>query len=174
MNLTIEQRNLLKSGQYGLDDVQIDELLNLYTDFDTLMNRINTFQQQHESDNYNSDQLFDFLINNNNEYDELASYLDNLTLNTDTYDSDVSGEDNVGGRRRWKTRRRRNRNRKRITKRKRNRKRVTKRKRNRNRNRNRTMRGGRGFTISEDLNPIAYKEDEYDQMNNMLNYNPSN
>jgi hypothetical protein len=138
------------------------------------MNKINTFQQQHESDNYNSDQLFDFLINNNNnnEYDDLASYLDNLSLNTDTYDSDVSGEDNVGGRRRRKTRHRRNRNR--VTKRNRNRNRNRNRKSKRNRNRKRTMRGGRGFTISEDLNPIAYKEDEYDQMNNMLNYNPSN
>ena len=34
----------------------------------------------------------------------------------------------------------------------------------------RKFRGGRGFTTSATTNPIAYKEDEYDQFKNMLNY----
>jgi hypothetical protein len=33
--------------------------------------------------------------------------------------------------------------------------------------------GGRGMTTSVDTNPIGYREDEYDQYKNMLNYNPS-
>ena len=32
------------------------------------------------------------------------------------------------------------------------------------------QRGGRGFTTSETTNPIEYKEDEYDQFKNALNY----
>jgi len=32
------------------------------------------------------------------------------------------------------------------------------------------QRGGRGFTTSETTNPIQYKEDEYDQFKNALNY----
>jgi hypothetical protein len=35
---------------------------------------------------------------------------------------------------------------------------------------NKRQRGGRGFTTSETTNPIAYKEDEYDQFKNALNY----
>lgn len=35
---------------------------------------------------------------------------------------------------------------------------------------NKIQRGGRGFTTSETTNPIAYKEDEYDQFKNALNY----
>ena len=35
-----------------------------------------------------------------------------------------------------------------------------------------TQRGGL-MTISADTNPIAYKEDEYDQLKNILNYDPS-
>lgn len=36
---------------------------------------------------------------------------------------------------------------------------------------NKRQRGGRGFTTSVTTNPIAYKEDEYDQFKNALNYN---
>jgi hypothetical protein len=32
------------------------------------------------------------------------------------------------------------------------------------------QRGGQGFTTSETTNPISYKEDEYDQFKNALNY----
>jgi hypothetical protein len=35
---------------------------------------------------------------------------------------------------------------------------------------NKRQRGGRGFTTSETTNPIAYREDEYDQFKNELNY----
>jgi hypothetical protein len=35
------------------------------------------------------------------------------------------------------------------------------------------QRAGQGFTTTETTNPIAYREDEYDQMINDLNYNPS-
>jgi hypothetical protein len=35
---------------------------------------------------------------------------------------------------------------------------------------NKSQRGGQGFTTSETTNPIAYKEDEYDQFKNALNY----
>jgi hypothetical protein len=33
--------------------------------------------------------------------------------------------------------------------------------------------GGRRMTTSVDTNPIGYREDEYDQDKNMLNYNPA-
>ena len=32
------------------------------------------------------------------------------------------------------------------------------------------LRGGRGITTTETMNPISYKEDEYDQLKNTLNY----
>jgi len=35
---------------------------------------------------------------------------------------------------------------------------------------NKRQKGGRGFTTSVTTNPIAYKEDEYDQFKNALNY----
>ena len=40
-------------------------------------------------------------------------------------------------------------------------------------NRKRGHRGGKGFTTSITTNPIEYKEDEYDQMKNLLNYDPT-
>ena len=33
--------------------------------------------------------------------------------------------------------------------------------------------GGQGFTTSVETNPIQYKEDEYNQFNNAINYDPS-
>jgi len=44
-------------------------------------------------------------------------------------------------------------------------KRITKKSR-----KNKRQKGGRGFTTSVTTNPIAYKEDEYDQFKNALNY----
>ena len=40
----------------------------------------------------------------------------------------------------------------------------------RNTRNNKRQSGGQGFTTSETINPIAYKEDEYDQFKNALNY----
>lgn len=41
------------------------------------------------------------------------------------------------------------------------------------RQKTRKHKGGRGFTTSVETNPIQYKEDEYDQFRNALNYNPT-
>jgi hypothetical protein len=48
----------------------------------------------------------------------------------------------------------------------------TKKTRKTRKNKKRKHRGG-GFTTLEITNPISYKEDEYDQFKNALNYNPS-
>lgn len=49
-------------------------------------------------------------------------------------------------------------------------KRKTKKSKKTRKNRKRRQRGGDGFTTSITTNPIAYKEDEYDQFKNALNY----
>ncbi len=49
-------------------------------------------------------------------------------------------------------------------------KRKTKKSKKTRKHRKRRQRGGDGFTTSITTNPIAYKEDEYDQFKNALNY----
>ena len=49
-------------------------------------------------------------------------------------------------------------------------KRKTKQSKKSRKSRKRLYRGGKGFTTTATTNPIQYKEDEYDQYKNMLNY----
>ena len=74
----------------------------------------------------------------------------------DYTDEDTDNSDMDGGKRRYKRR---------TTN-----KRKTKKSKKTRKHRKRRQRGGDGFTTSITTNPIAYKEDEYDQFKNALNY----
>jgi len=81
------------------------------------------------------------------------------TLSEESIDNSLE----LGGKRKSKRR---------TTNKRKTKKSKTKKSRKTRKNKKRKHRGG-GFTTSEMNNPIAYKEDEYDQFKNALNYNPS-
>jgi len=85
--------------------------------------------------------------------------IDNSTLNT-------TMDNSVGGKRRTNKRKSKKARKSKKTKKSRKSKKTRK-------TRKRRQCGGQGFTTTETTNPIAYKENEYNQMLNDLNYKPS-
>lgn len=187
---TQEQNSLLNN--IGLNNNQIQHLEDLGATYEQIANKINEIESR--NDNVitgNSDDIADLIV------EEVQNELMNLsTLSEDNADNDDIDEESMhlseldvsprysgnttdeeysqfnGGRRykkyskkrRYLKTHRTNKRRKYIN----NKRRCTNKRKCNNKRHN--HKGGKGMTDSEDTEPNAYKEDEYDQMKNAINY----
>ncbi len=116
----------------------------------------------------NLNQTIPHALNDDHDMDVDDDFLNLSDLNvSDRFSGNTSYEDNSqmdGGKRRKLNKRQTNK------KRKSNKRRTNKRRINKRSNKKYYSKGGKGMTDTEDIDPIGYKEDEYDQLKNALNY----
>jgi hypothetical protein len=194
-SLSQSEVNQLKN--FGFSDYQIETLQDFDVTIDYVMNKINDLEGENGFSG-NSDELVDYIMDqiHSEQMEQGHNGEDNTTMSIDTQNTngtmDTDGtmdidELNVsqnsmdnyttdeedmsqtfGGKR--KTNKRKT-NKRKTNKRKTNKRKTNKRKTKQSKkSRKRLYRGGKGFTTTATTNPIQYKEDEYDQYKNMLNY----
>jgi hypothetical protein len=187
--LSQSEVNQLKN--FGFSDYQIETLQDFDVTIDYVMNKINDLEGENGFTG-NSDELVDYIMDqihseqmeqgHNGEDDTTMSIetqntngtmdMDELNVSQNSMDNYTTDEEDMsqtfGGKR--KTNKRKT-NKRKTNKRKTNKRKTNKRKTKQSRkSRKRLYRGGKGFTTTATTNPIQYKEDEYDQYKNMLNY----
>lgn len=183
--LSQSEVNQLKN--WGFSDYQIETLQDFDVTIDYVMNKINDLEGENGFTG-NSDELVEYIMDqihseqmeqgNNGEDNTTMSIetqntngtmdtdgtmdMDELNVSQNSMDNYTTDEEDMsqtfGGKRK-------------TNKRKTNKRKTNKRKTKQSRkSRKRLYRGGKGFTTTATTNPIQYKEDEYDQYKNMLNY----
>lgn len=177
--LSQSEVNQLKN--FGFSDYQIETLQDFDVTIDYVMNKINDLDGENGFSG-NSDELVDYIMDqihseqmeqgHNGEDNTTMSIetqntngtmdIDELNVSQNSMDNYTTDEEDMsqtfGGKRK-------------TNKRKTNKRKTNKRKTKQSKkSRKRRYRGGKGFTTTATTNPIQYKEDEYDQYKNMLNY----
>lgn len=184
---TQEQNNTL--NQLGFTMNQIQYLENLEATYEQIMNKINEVQSRtnnelavedivmEELQNELMNQSIPQALDDNHEMDIDNADEDFLNLSdlnvSERFSGNTSYEDNSemdGGRRRQTNKKRQINKRRTNKKRKINKKRKTNKRRTNKKRTKYNGKGGKGMTDTEDTDPIGYREDEYDQLKNALNY----
>ena len=178
-SLSQSEVNQLKN--FGFSDYQIETLQDFDVTIDYVMNKINDLDGENGFSG-NSDELVDYIMDqihseqmeqgHNGEDNTTMSIetqntngtmdIDELNVSQNSMDNYTTDEEEMsqtfGGKRK-------------TNKRKTNKRKTNKRKTKQSKkSRKRRYSGGKGFTTTATTNPIQYKEDEYDQYKNMLNY----